>query len=244
MTTTRPSNAFSDAAQLAFGALPEVVEPPIATPAHNAEHRQRLRERFMRAGVEALADYELLELVLFRAIPRRDVKPLAKDLLHRFGDFNQLLFAQTQCVHNRIGVFIQPDTRHHFGGRTAGFVPVDHAAVAAFVAQKNILGDRQKRHQRQFLMNDDDPVIFAIADIGKGFDLIVIDDVASIGAMGIYTRQDLHQGRLTRTVFTNKRVDFTLGHGQVDLIQRFYTGKFLGDRTHFKNSGHVIFALT
>ncbi|WP_232822984.1 RadC family protein [Oceanibium sediminis] len=73
--------------------LPDVVEPPAATAAHNADHRARLRERFMRAGTTALADYELLELVLFRAIPRRDVKPLAKDLLKRFGDFNHTVSA-------------------------------------------------------------------------------------------------------------------------------------------------------
>lgn len=60
---------------------------------HFQNHRTRLRERFMTAGAEALPDYELLELVLFRAIPRRDVKPLAKALLARFGDFNHTLAA-------------------------------------------------------------------------------------------------------------------------------------------------------
>ena len=48
-------------------------------------HRQRLKQRFASAGPEALPDYELLELVLFSAIPRRDTKPLAKRLLERFG---------------------------------------------------------------------------------------------------------------------------------------------------------------
>jgi DNA repair protein RadC len=52
---------------------------------HYHGHRERLRARFMQAGAEALADYEMLELVLFRALPRRDVKPLAKELLARFG---------------------------------------------------------------------------------------------------------------------------------------------------------------
>ncbi len=58
---------------------------PAAAP-HYHDHRERLRKRFSEAGPEALADYELLELLLFRAIPRRDVKPLAKALLARFGD--------------------------------------------------------------------------------------------------------------------------------------------------------------
>ena len=54
---------------------------------HAAGHRQRLRERFLRGGDEAVQDYELMELVLFRAIPRRDVKPLAKELIRTFGGF-------------------------------------------------------------------------------------------------------------------------------------------------------------
>ncbi len=47
---------------------------------HYHGHRDRLRARFREGGTGALADYELLELVLFRALPRRDVKPLAKRL--------------------------------------------------------------------------------------------------------------------------------------------------------------------
>lgn len=49
--------------------------------AHYEGHRQRLRARLLQAGAEALQDYELLEVLLFAAIPRRDVKPLAKELL-------------------------------------------------------------------------------------------------------------------------------------------------------------------
>ena len=60
---------------------------------HFHGHRDRLRSRFREAGAEALADYELLELILFRAIPRRDVKPLAKALLKRFGSFADVMAA-------------------------------------------------------------------------------------------------------------------------------------------------------
>ncbi|WP_323034066.1 RadC family protein [Paracoccus sp. (in: a-proteobacteria)] len=63
-------------------------------PSYIADHRARLRERFMQGGATAMPDYELLELVLFRAIPRQDVKPLARRLLDRFGDFNRVLSAQ------------------------------------------------------------------------------------------------------------------------------------------------------
>ena len=56
-------------------------------------HRQRLRERFMKGGVKAMADYEMLELLLCMGIPRRDVKPLAKELIAYFGDFANVVEA-------------------------------------------------------------------------------------------------------------------------------------------------------
>ena len=60
---------------------------------HYVGHRERLRERFLSAGAEAMPDYELLELTLFAAIPRRDVKPLAKALIARFGTFAEVIAA-------------------------------------------------------------------------------------------------------------------------------------------------------
>src|SRR5271163_4059193 len=62
-------------------------------PPHYYGHRERLRERFREAGTDALSDYELLELLLFRAQPRRDVKPLAKILLEKFGSFAEVIAA-------------------------------------------------------------------------------------------------------------------------------------------------------
>lgn len=56
-------------------------------------HRQRLRERFRKSGEDGLADYELLEFLLFSALPRRDTKPIAKALLQRFGSFSAALAA-------------------------------------------------------------------------------------------------------------------------------------------------------
>ncbi len=60
-----------------------------ATP-HYFGHRERLRDRFREAGADALSDYELL---LFRVLPRRDVKPLAKSLLEKFGSFAEVIAA-------------------------------------------------------------------------------------------------------------------------------------------------------
>jgi DNA repair protein RadC len=56
-------------------------------------HRQRLRDRFRNTGEQSLADYELLEFLLFSALPRQDTKPIAKALLQRFGSFSAALSA-------------------------------------------------------------------------------------------------------------------------------------------------------
>ena len=74
---------------------PVETSPADAAP-HYHGHRERLRARFMEAGAQALADYEMLELVLFRAVPRRDVKPLAKDLLLKFGSFAEVISASAE----------------------------------------------------------------------------------------------------------------------------------------------------
>ncbi|MBI1206044.1 MAG: DNA repair protein RadC [Azospirillum sp.] len=54
-------------------------------PPHHEGHRERLRRRFLTSGPDSLADYEVVELLLFAAVPRRDVKPLAKQLIQTFG---------------------------------------------------------------------------------------------------------------------------------------------------------------
>ena len=67
-------------------------------------HRQRLRQRFLKGGADAMQDYELLELVLFRAIPRRDTKPLAKALIKRFGTFAETVSAPPEQLSEIDGV--------------------------------------------------------------------------------------------------------------------------------------------
>ncbi|MCU9848151.1 DNA repair protein RadC [Defluviimonas sp. WL0024] len=90
-----PTRAFHEAPMPLFPgdeAL-AVALPEGRLPSYIKDHRQRLRARFMDGGAAAIPDYELLELVLFRAIPRQDVKPLARRLLDLFGDFNRVLSA-------------------------------------------------------------------------------------------------------------------------------------------------------
>ncbi|TPW07393.1 MAG: DNA repair protein RadC [Alphaproteobacteria bacterium] len=81
----KPKQQVEDAGALfaPFDAAPKHAADPAP---HYHEHRTRLRKRFEDTGADALADYELLELLLFRIIPRRDTKPLAKALIARFGE--------------------------------------------------------------------------------------------------------------------------------------------------------------
>ena len=73
-------------------------------PPPHAGHRERLRERFLKGGAEAMPDYEMLELVLFAAVPRRDTKPLAKALLARFGSFAEVIAAKRERLMEVEGV--------------------------------------------------------------------------------------------------------------------------------------------
>jgi DNA repair protein RadC len=95
------AHGFSEASLPLFGPdgdededeVVDIAALPGRLPSYIADHRKRLRSRFIEGGAAAMPDYELLELVLFRAIPRQDVKPLARLLLDTFGDFNRVVTA-------------------------------------------------------------------------------------------------------------------------------------------------------
>jgi hypothetical protein len=93
MTAARPSGVGA-ALRIPMLEKKRENEPGLAeAPPHYHGHRERLRERCREAGPDALSDYELLEAVLFRAQPRRDVKPLAKSLIATFGSFAEVISA-------------------------------------------------------------------------------------------------------------------------------------------------------
>ncbi|HDR28713.1 DNA repair protein RadC [Rhodovulum tesquicola] len=105
MTRPRDPNSFSEPPLPLFAeARPVPLSQADRPPSYLRDHRQRLRTRFMEGGADAMPDYELLEMLLFRAIPRQDVKPLARALLERFGDFNGVLSAPTARLREVIGV--------------------------------------------------------------------------------------------------------------------------------------------
>ncbi|MDX2073070.1 MAG: DNA repair protein RadC [Alphaproteobacteria bacterium] len=73
--------------------MSDALEKPL-----HSGHRKRLRERFLKGGAEALADYELLEMILFPAKPIGDVKPMAKTLLAKFKSFGGVLHAEPDAL--------------------------------------------------------------------------------------------------------------------------------------------------
>ena len=97
---------------------------------HYLGHRDRLRERFQSAGHGALPDYELLELLLFRLIPRADTKPVAKALLARFGTLAEVLGAPTNLLQEVKGI--------------GPAVALDLKVIAA-AAQRMVLGEIKER---------------------------------------------------------------------------------------------------
>jgi DNA repair protein RadC len=99
-------------------------------PPHYHGHRERLRARFREAGSDALVDYEMLELILFRAIPQRDVKPLAKTLLQKFGSFAEVISAP-------------PDRLKEVEG--LGEAAVTEFKIVAAAAQRLAKGEVRKR---------------------------------------------------------------------------------------------------
>src|SRR5690349_14394846 len=76
-------------------------KPPVDD---RAGHRGRLRARFENGGAEAVPDYELIEMILFRALPRVDTKPIAKRLLARFGSFAEVVSAPAERLKEVEGV--------------------------------------------------------------------------------------------------------------------------------------------
>jgi DNA repair protein RadC len=108
----------------------QTTKTPAASPGNLAEqqephyhgHRDRLRQRFRDGGADALPDYELMELILFRAIPRRDCKPLAKKIVGHFGSFTEACNASLESLMEVNGV----------GEAVATEIKLVHAAAMRF----------------------------------------------------------------------------------------------------------------
>jgi len=88
---SRRPTSFAEAPLPLFAGATPVAAPKL--PSYIQDHRKRLRSRFLDGGADAIPDYEMLELLLFRSIPRQDVKPLARRLMDQFGDLGRVMAA-------------------------------------------------------------------------------------------------------------------------------------------------------
>ena len=172
-TAARPS---TDGTPLA-PALPVGVETSKTPAPHYAGHRDRLRDRFVRTGSDAIADYELLELLLFRSVPRADTKPIAKALLTRFGSLAEVLGAPPHLLREVQGV----------GDAVAFDLKLVHAtvhrALRSEVVRREVLSSWEKvLNYCKAAMAYEDREQFRILFLNKKNELIA-DEVQNIGTV-------------------------------------------------------------
>jgi len=130
------------------------VKDPEQDRSHLLGHRSRLRDRFNRGGEKALLDYELLEIVLFRSVPRRDVKVLAKTLLSKFGSFADVMYAREARLKEVEGIgdaivsdfklIVAAANRISFGEITPKQVLASWSAVIRYCRQTMAFEDREQ----------------------------------------------------------------------------------------------------
>jgi DNA repair protein RadC len=153
---------------------------------HYEGHRNRLRQRFRERGPQALADYELLELLLFRSIPRRDVKPLAKSLIAEFGSLAEVIAAPVSRL----------DAVVNLGPSAATDLKLIHAAAQVLtsgqVSEKTVLSSwRQVLEYCRAAMAFEEREQFRILFLDKK-NRLIRDEVQQIGTVDhtpVYPRE-------------------------------------------------------
>jgi DNA repair protein RadC len=163
-------------------------------------HRQRLRRRFLTGGAEAVADYELLELVLFLAQARGDVKPLAKGLISRFGGFAEVISASTTDLAKVPGV----------GDAALASLKTVHAAALRLMAEPLI--------KRPVLRTWDQLIAYCRASMG--FEKVEEFRVLYLDRKNLLVGEEIHQrGTVDHTpVYPREVVRKALEHGASAMI--------------------------
>ena len=136
------------------------------------------------------------------------------------------------------GDSLKPDHAEQVAGPQRHGGPVDHAVFGLLVAEEDVFGDGEQRHQRQFLVDDDDAGLLAVRDAGEAPFLPLEPDLAGVGAVGIDAAQNLHQRRFAGPVLAHQRMDLAAFHTQIDVLKRVDARKRLGDPPHFKDRSH------
>ena len=167
---------------------------------HYLKHRKRLRERFDKSGVGGFHDYESLELLLTYAIPRRDVKPLAKSLIAQFGSLSGVLDANSRELASVDGI----------GQRSALLIPLIKELCTEYMAEK--------LKSRDLLSSPGAVVDFArmkLAALPHEDFMVIFLNVKN----EIITYETIHEGTVDRAVvYPRKIIESALAHHAVGLI--------------------------
>lgn len=152
---------------------------------------------------------------------------------------DELLFTYAQILDLGIGAFFEPQQCQVFLGSDAGFVPVDDSAAGFFVADEHVLSDGEFRDEGQLLVDDGDAGFFALPQVGKGNGFAVELDGALIGASGVHSGEDFHEGGFSGSVFPADGVDFLAVYHQVHIVEGDDAGKRLDNMVHPQQYGLV-----
>jgi len=167
---------------------------------HYLEHRKRLRERFQKAGSDGMHDYELLELLLTYAIPRRDVKPVAKELIGQFGSLSKVMDASQQELESVSGL----------GSTSATLVRLVKDLCGAYLAER--------MSGRDVLSSPEAVVDFArmkMAGLAHEAFMVVYLNVKN----EVIDHEFVHEGTVDRAIIYPRRVmESALRHHAASLI--------------------------
>jgi hypothetical protein len=154
----------------------------------------------------------------------------------RLGDLDQLLLPDAELADGGDRVLVEAHRAEQPTGLGVGAVPVDEPAPAApLVAQEDVLGDRQVRHQRELLVDDRDPGALAVPDVGERHRPAVEADLAVVGARRVHPGQHLHERGLAGAVLAADRVDLAAAHRERHVLQRLHAGEGHGDAAHLQD---------
>lgn len=153
----------------------EAAPQPGQPPSYLADHRKRLRARFLEGGADAMPDYELLELLLFGAVPRQDVKPLARRLMDRFGDLAGVIAASPLHLQQVEGVgevvVVTLKLASAVAGRAARAKVMNRQVISSWDALldycRTIMAHRDVEHVRVLFL-DRKNCLIADEELGRG----------------------------------------------------------------------------
>ena len=157
-------------------------------------------------------------------------------LRQRLRDLDQLLLADADVLDLGGRVLLQADAREQLLRLLVGLVPVDEADRALdLVVEEDVLGDRQVRAERQLLVDDDDALRLAVAQVVEVHGLVLEDDLALVGAGRVDAGEHLHEGGLAGAVLAADRVDLAALDLERDVLQGLDARERLRDGPHLED---------